>query len=110
MTDCLPCQSRRCDAISVNRCDFTLPLFCLQLFEQGLNNGSGDTKRSYRITPPDPLRSLRFEPKYPTFNTGDGYCVRTELTGCVSTIQEGELVTEGQYKKDLKYNKVKKQM
>ena len=76
-------------------------LFFLQLFEQGLNNASGDTKRSYRITPPDPLRSLSFQPKYPTFNTGDGYCARTELTGCVSTIQEGELVTEGKYKKDL---------
>ena len=77
-------------------------LFFLQLFEQGLNNGSGDTRRSYQITPPDPLRSLRFEPKYPTFNTGDGYCARAELAGCVSTIQEGELVTEGQYKEDLK--------
>ena len=73
-----------------------------------MNNGSGDAKRSYRITPPDPLRSLRFEPKYPTFNTGDGYCARAELTGCVSTIQEGELVTEGQYKNDLKYVKKKR--
>ena len=82
-----------------------MPLFCLQLFEQGLNNGSGDTTRSYRIIPPDPLRSLRFEPKYPTFNTGDGYCARTKLTGCVSTSLEGELVTEGQYKNGLKYVK-----
>ena len=82
-----------------------MPLFCLQLFEQGLNNGSGDTTRSYRIIPPDPLRSLSFEPKYSTFNTGDGYCARTELTGCVSTSLEGELVTEGQYKNGLKYVK-----
>jgi len=73
--------------------DNKLPL--LQLFGQGLEDGNGDKTRSYQFASPRVIRSVSFKPRYPVYKTGDGFCARTELTGCVTTTLGGELVSEG---------------
>ena len=70
--------------------------FCLQLFEQ-INDGSedGNTLRAHDFIPPRLLQSVSLEPKYPTFGTNDGYCLRTDFQGCITTTTVGEVLTEG---------------
>ena len=48
------------------------------------------------MDPPRNARSVTLEPKYPTFNSDDGYCTRMDLMGCITTVREGENVTEGE--------------
>ena len=51
----------------------------------------------HNFAPPRPAQSVILEPKYPTFGTSDGYCLRTELVGCITTTADGEQVTGGSY-------------
>ena len=41
------------------------------------------------------MNSVILEPKYPILNTNDGYCIRTNFEGCVTTTPNGELISKG---------------
>ena len=58
--------------------------------------GNGDLVREHQFIPPRLVQSVILEPKYPTFNTNDGYCIRANFKGCVTTTPDGELITKGE--------------
>ena len=41
------------------------------------------------------MNSVILEPKYPILNTNDGYCIRTNFEGCVTTTPNGEPISKG---------------
>ena len=41
------------------------------------------------------MNSVILEPKYPILNTNDGYCIRTNFEGCVTTTPSGEPISKG---------------
>lgn len=41
------------------------------------------------------MNSVILEPKYPILNTNDGYCIRTNFEGCVTTTANGEPISKG---------------
>ena len=41
------------------------------------------------------MNSVILEPKYPILNTTDGYCIRTNFEGCVTTTPNGEPISKG---------------
>ena len=58
---------------------------------------NGDTRREHEFLLPRLVQSVSLQPKYPTLGTNDGYCLRTDFRGCVTTTTDGEVITEGQH-------------
>lgn len=67
---------------------------CL-LFKQTNDDLRGNSERTREFLVPRLVQSVSVQPKYATYGTNDGYCVRTEMMGCVTTTADGEQVTEG---------------
>ncbi|KAL9959813.1 hypothetical protein ACROYT_G033169 [Oculina patagonica] len=66
---------------------------CL-LFGQ-TNDDLNDIPRPYDFSPPRLVQSVSLQPKYPTLATNEGYCIRTDLEGCVTTTVDREQVIDG---------------
>lgn len=54
-----------------------------------------NTKRTYAFPLPRLVKSVSLQPKYATYGTTDGYCLRTDMIGCTATTLDGEKVTKG---------------
>jgi len=47
------------------------------------------------------VNSVILEPKYPILNTNDGYCIRTNFEGCVTTTPNGEPISKGKIPRNI---------